>query len=350
MIAIDWKGSSAYTVSGKKSVNLSSYLKSSKIKIISFSEDSSDDSRSHKKIKVFLKDNLSKDILISKDHSITFTALKALGKKIKRPFGLIVFDQHTDIYSYNFNGRSLNKSNVFRHCIYKNLVDHIVFVGIRPSEEALHNVPEVNIPEFDNISAEADRYNGIHAGLDDNISIIPSYKIKTFSDGLKKAFLILKDKGIKNIGIDIDLDCFDSDIIKGVDYTKDFPLRSFSDFIKNDYEKLIKDKPLLKKDIDTLLYYVKENDHERFQKELIIFFDKIKCIASLKDHVEYILWFLSELSQKGISPKIDIKKKLSSLALKEGFDVCYRGITEFEPANDDGKTLKIVNGLIGWMS
>src|SRR3989344_4300162 len=195
-----------------------------------------------------------KDVIISSDHSNSYLLLKKF--KID---GLIVIDQHIDLY----NLEGLNKASVFRRCFEENLVKFIIFVGVRDKE----------IEEFE---LEKDLYN---------IEII---RTDDFNSGVLNALKILKKKGFKDIAIDIDLDAFDSNFIKGVEYCEE-NLKN----VLNDRKKFIED----------------------------------------------------ELNDKGLKVDVNINK-LRKFAIENDLNIVYRHITEFEPEFDDGRTLELVKKLI----
>lgn len=364
IIAIDWKGSSSFigsTQKGKEYISnsdvgllertLQSIVKVDKI----FHSINLNSSNVMKEIERFINNNYQLgDILISKDHLITYFGIKVIRNIIKKPLGLIVIDQHSDICSYRTHGKKLNKANIFRISIDKNLIDYIVFLGIRPSEEALHNIPDVDVPEFDRQFSEKYRKKGIHSTLDSKISIIPSYKFKTLREGIVEALDILKQKGIHHVGLDFDLDAFDSDIIRGVDYTRNFAMAIYNNYLKSNCEQLVKSNSKFKKEINFLLKISEPYDANRvyFESELYKLY-KLLIVGNVPEdlilNTELALWFSSQLSQKGISPILEdnLREILLETMKRNKQNLVYRGITEFEPYNDaNNNTIILINNLI----
>lgn len=166
------------------------------------------------------------DVIISSDHSNSYLLLKKF--KIE---GLIVVDQHIDLYDF----KGLNKASVFRRCFEDGLIKFIIFVGVRDSE--------IDESEFER-----------------ELYYIDIIKTDNFNDGVLKALKMLKKKGFKNIAIDIDLDAFDSDIITGVEYCKE-NLKNVLDDRKKFIENELNDIGLkVDVDVDKLKKFAMEND------------------------------------------------------------------------------------------
>lgn len=194
------------------------------------------------------------NVVLSSDHANSYFLLKEYAVD-----GLVVVDQHIDLWDF----KGFNKSNFFRRCFEEKLIKFIVFVGVRESE----------MEEF---KFEKERFN---------VEIV---KTDDFNEGVLNAFDILKKKGMKNIAIDIDLDAFDSDIIKGVEYCK----------------------------------------------------ENLKNV--LDDRKEYIE---KQLNEKGLNIDFDVEK-LKNSAIENNLNILYWHITEFEPEFDDGKTLELIKEII----
>lgn len=201
------------------------------------------------------KDVQSRDnVFLSSDHINSYFLLKEY-----RIGGLIVVDQHIDLWDLE----GFNKSNVLRRCFEERLINFIVFVGTRRTEREVF--------EFE---------KDIH-----NIEIVKS---KNFNEGVLEAIDILKEKKIKDIAIDIDLDVFDSNIIKGVEYSRDN--------LKNALDK---------------------------RKEFI----------------------KKQLYEDGLDINVDVEK-IRRYAMENHLNIRYLHITEFEPEFDDGETLNLIKELI----
>ena len=221
---------------------------------------------------------LGHDFYISRDHSTTYDLLKKLNKKV----ALIIFDQHMDLWNYKIIGNKLNKANFLRKCFIEGYLDYVVFVGIRNGEKSIYD-GRFLLNKFDRTFTKRLFDEKALNGFEDKIKLINT---KNFSRGLLKAYNFLRKKGFNEIGLDIDLDVFNSNIIRGVEYSKE--------------------------NINNI------NDE------------------NLKKYIGH------ELDRKGISVKIEFNK------LKEkNINLVYKHITEFKPELDvDGKTLKLVKEII----
>lgn len=222
------------------------------------------------------KFSLNYDFYISKDHSISYDLLK----KVKKKVALIIFDQHMDMWSETIIGNELNKSNFIRKAFDENLIEYVVFVGVRKNELASFK-KDLFLDKFDKEFTKNLIVENKFEKYKDKIKII---KTKDFAKGFNKAVKILKNKGFENICLDIDLDVFDSDIIKGVEYTK-----------------------------ENLINVIDESTGRYLE---------------------------NTFSQKGISPKIKFNK------IKKDINLVYKHITEYDPKFDDGKTLNLIKEII----
>jgi len=211
---------------------------------------------------------------ISRDHSTSYDLIK----KINCKPALIIFDQHMDLWDYGIVGKKLNKANFIRKAFEEELLKFVVFVGVRKNEEAIYK-KKLILNKFDrNFIKELRKRNALN-GFEDKIKIL---KTKDFNKGLLKAFKFLKKKGFENICLDIDLDVFDSEIIKGVEYSK----LNLKNVFNENIRKFIK----------------------------------------------------HTLDQKGIS--VNFKK------INKEFNFIYRHITEYKTELDDGRTLRLIKRLL----
>jgi guanidinopropionase len=62
-------------------------------------------------------------LMVGGDHLCTLPVLRAIGKKLGAPFGLILLDSHTDLYPPYFGGRTLTHGNPFRQAIEEGWLD-----------------------------------------------------------------------------------------------------------------------------------------------------------------------------------------------------------------------------------
>ena len=354
ILAVCWKGHSEFDPNSK---SISKETESFKKNIAKIDSDAGhiepkikDGKKSLEMIEKELREKYNENtIMLSMDHAVTYPGLKAA--KIK-DLALIVFDQHMDIYSYRTHGKSLNRANIFRIALDKNLVSKIIFVGTRKSESALFRKVK-GLPKHIEASAARDRNAGIFAGVDDKVEIILSEELDSFEHGLFKALGILKKEGFKNIGIDIDLDVFDSKKILGVEYNDNSATELLGNFLG---KKSLKIPLELKNDIESLKKDIKNNADKRIiQKKALELLSKIKDgrkskVDGLEWALDEFLWYSQQQSEKGVSPRIpgNLREKLNEKLKANGQKLCYRGITEWIPSNDaNSQTDVLVRKLIG---
>lgn len=231
------------------------------------------------------------DVIISKDHLITFFGLRELSAN-RSKFGLIVIDQHLDIYSYQTHGSSLNKCNVLRYCFDRGLMRHFCIVGVRPSEEEGFDDFHSRFISNYRVFTEGKRYGGMEGYL----TIFRTDEIISFEEGVCKAAEEAMRKGCKFIGIDIDLDGFDSNLIQGVQ-------------INDLFIKLVREK------IDST---TAEYLHKQLREKGLEIRDIARQIRGVKKFLAK--WQLS---------------------------LIYKGITEFKPENDlNNKTKELVKEIV----
>lgn len=262
-----------------------------------------------------VQNNWSTDtVVLSNDHVITYGGLKAWRKIYPdKKLGMIVLDWHMDIYSYAFVKEKLSKATLFRNALDEKLVDFIVFVGTRNSEEAIYHPLETKLDDYPEFYTGTLRKLRVFAGLDEKISVIPLRKITGLSQVVADAIGILLNHGCEKFGLDIDLDVFDSNQITGVEYNRTFPKR--------------------------LIEFLK---HRMSEKE------EPPTLAVITDYCDYLRFMNYQIEEGGLKLS-DIDKQLENLQLdfqrkKIRFD--YLGLTEFEPAFDDGKTTELVKKLL----
>ncbi len=253
-------------------------------------------------------------ILLSNDHVVTYAGLKALNKSlVSSKIGLVVLDWHLDIYSHDYVGEYLTKATLFRVALNEGLVSHIVFVGTRPSEESCYRDIDFKIEDFSKKYSQDLRNRNIFAGLENKFSIIPSYQVDSLSKSLRKGIDILIDNGCEYLGVDIDLDVFDSKEILGVEFNKHLVNK-----IKTYNKSRIKEKNNLP--------------------------DKSR-VSEINNYVSFLE---NSVQEQGLSPD-NIYKELSLMyeyAISKKLEFVYKGITEYEPGNDDGTTLDLIKEII----
>ncbi|OGG04229.1 hypothetical protein A2Z33_03705 [Candidatus Gottesmanbacteria bacterium RBG_16_52_11] len=253
-------------------------------------------------------------IVVSNECVMTYAGLLGIRKyRNDKPFGLVVCDQHLDIYAYDYCGTELNKATVIRKSLDDGLVDRVVFIGTRPSEEACYRETDYPIPAHDRQYSAHIREDRILSGHEDKISIIPVYQFGTFSEGAMKAFFLLRALGITDVGLMVDLDSFDSRRIRGVAYNSDYSAE-IQDFIT-----------------------------ERIREK-----SKLPDLPVLKEIIEYLMFMESEISQPGIPPD-NIGQEISivrDFLRSQGMRLLYKGITEYEPSRKDKATKRLLEQIV----
>lgn len=256
-----------------------------------------------------------KTIMISNNHVVTYPALIKINKLFPtKKLGLIVMDWHLDIYSYQYVGERLTKATIFRNAFDEGLVHYIVFIGIRPSEEACYRKTSYKMAKHNREYSDKLREQGILETHKDKISIIPSYRIKSLSTAVIQAFQILKTKKCSSLyGIDFDLDGFNSSEIFGVEFNRDFP------------NKIIN-------------FMNSRINQEKTPPEA----------ERVDDLMNYVLFLKNQLKEEGVTSKNLSQEliKIRQYIRANKIDLIFRGITEYEPSNDKGETVKVVNQLL----
>lgn len=167
-------------------------------------------------------------ICLTMDHSMTYHFLKATRKQYPDArIGLVVLDQHIDLYSASTHGDALNRANVFRLAFEKRLLDAAVFGGIRSIEYAANlKSPNPILDIF--VKKHRQRYHSDINSIIENVLILTAQEIQRDCRILvDKACFYLKNKNIDVICFSVDLDGFDSDEIRGVEYNRSMPFRIF---------------------------------------------------------------------------------------------------------------------------
>ncbi len=231
-------------------------------------------------------------LMVSRDHMMTYYGLQCC-RQPGQDVSLIVLDQHLDIYSYATHGADLNKCNALRFCYDAGLFRNIYFVGIRESEQAefdnFHRMFIQNYSEFTN--------NKKYAGFEDIVHITTAGQVGDLSVCFQEIIEDIKRSGSRYVGVDIDLDCFDTAVIKGVQFNP-------------------------------------------------------QLVAEVRKQIgDYSADFIAEqLAEKGL-PVSDIEQHVYHLCRyihDAGLQLSYRGITEYEPENDfDNSTADTICRIVG---
>lgn len=186
-----------------------------------------------------IRDNIkSNTLVISTDNAVSYAIFRALSEKNRPLRTNIVLDQHMDIYSYRTHGKSLTKANPYRIALDEKLIQHIIFVGTRLLEEAFLN-PYILLGSprhFLDLPYAWFRYRqGQHSGLEKKTDILPVSLHRNFAKAAAEAIRLVENYHLADLlqgvvspysfGLEIDLDVFDSQEIRGVDYGVDLPAR-----------------------------------------------------------------------------------------------------------------------------
>jgi hypothetical protein len=229
--------------------------------------------------------------ILTRDHMMSYFGLLS-AQYDPASFCLIILDQHLDIYSYQTHSGRLNKANSLRFSHDNGLVNRFFIVGVRDSEESeFDDFHRMFIPDY--ASFTQDRK---YAGMDGIVTVVPMRKIEDLGRTLMDIIDQIQLEGYRTVGIDIDLDCFDSTRIKGVQFNETFP-----DLVRERIGDLTAD-------------------------------------------------FISgQLQERGL-PDESIGEAISGTCryIKEkGLELVYRGITEFEPESDgNGLTRETVGTIL----
>lgn len=168
--------------------------------------------------------------VLSTDHSVTYPVIKAIKKRGTTIDAVIVVDQHKDIYGYKTHGSLLSKANPFRILIDEGLIKGVIFVGSRLREEAFLRPFSRGLGFEDRYYALLRYFQKTHSGLRGKVFSIPATETNSLLEGLTRATELAKKMGYGSLGLDIDLDAFDSLAIPGVDYGPNLPVRIRKEF------------------------------------------------------------------------------------------------------------------------
>lgn len=252
-------------------------------------------------------------LFLSTDHAVSEGILHS------RPpvDAVIVVDQHKDIYSYKTHGKELNKANVFRRALDNKRTKFVAFVGTRPSEAALSK-PVPGLAFSSRVAAWFSRRNKIHGGHEDKIKTIPSAEIDSFLEGIRRAAKELQRRGFKRIGLEIDLDAFDSERIKGVDYNS------------------------------KILDRAVEEQEKKFGRSGLKSFLRKTVSPSYWTSRAVNSFLRKQLKEPGINVPGEEELVAARKALSDaGLNLDYVHVTEFKPEHDEnGETTKLVHSLI----
>jgi arginase family enzyme len=251
-------------------------------------------------------------VLVNADHVVSYAGLRSWARGSTARRGLIVVDQHLDAYSYEHTRSILNKANFLRRALDEGLVEAIACVGARAAEQALFDGDASLVPEEHSAYVEREHHHGVFAGLKSKIKLYPAPHY-SLAQGLGAALRELAGRGLGELGIDLDLDAFDSRTIVGVDYNLDWPARA-ARFVAGRIVEKHFPPPL-----DDWLGVLQNITFTRY-----------------------------EISSPGLDPARAAEAVVQTLeqAAGRGLSVPFRALSEFEPAFDDGHTAKLAGGLI----
>lgn len=215
-------------------------------------------------------------IFLSNDHSATY----ALASRQNARLCAIVFDAHLDIYP-TYGGSPLSKASVLRALDERGLLEKIIFVGTRASEELILREHGRKVCGYNREFAKGWREAGTFDGINAKLEVIPADETKSFEDGLEKA---IKKSGNSRVFIDVDLDCFEG--IDGVQYCEKFA---------GDIGKFVKERE------DWAKKNGREIDEERKNEVL-----------------GYAEFSKNQMNEKGVPLKIDAEKTAKMLSTVAG--------------------------------
>ena len=217
---------------------------------------------------------------------------------------IIQFDWHMDLYG---NTDRPCKSNFLRVLDREGLLEHIIFVGTRASEELIfHDHSRPVSPENEQFALKW-RSAGTFDEVRCKVDVIPADSISSFEDGLEKA---IKLAGGKPVGINIDLDVFEG--VQGVQYNSKFA---------DELEKFIRKRE------EWAIAQGREIDPERK--------------AELTEYAEFAR---RQYAERGIPVPTGLETMIA--AMQKSGEFLFFHITEYEDANDSGlATAGICNRL-----
>ncbi len=229
-------------------------------------------------------------VVLTRDHMMTYFGLFS-ARYDPAGFCLIVLDQHMDIYSYQTHGDRLNKANALRFSHDNGLVKRVYIVGVRDSEEReFDDFHMMFVPDYASLFG-----NRKYAGMEGVVRVVPMRQIEDLEETVKGIIDEIRKDGFKTVGLDIDLDGFDSSLIRGVQFNETFPdmvRESISDFSADFISGQLLEKGL--------------------------------PIESIEEQVFGICRYIQE----------------------RGLGLVYRGITEFEPESDSNGLTKETIGKV----
>jgi len=254
----------------------------------------------------------SGSVLVNADHAVSYAGLSAWAKRSRARRGLIVVDQHLDAYSLKHTGSRLNKANFLRYALSEGLVEAVACVGARSAEVAMLEGRADLVPEEHRLYVQREHREGVFGGLAGRATLYPAARFDLAS-GLSAALEHLSGRGIEELGLDLDLDAFDSQSIVGVDYNPDWSSRVLRFVASRIAEKRI---PPALEDWLAVLHNVALTQYE--------------------------------ISEPGLEPQAapDAVRRLLAQAQSRGLTVPLRAVSEFEPAFDDGRTARLAAALI----
>jgi len=250
-------------------------------------------------------------VLVNADHLVSFAGLRAWAMRPPARRGLIVVDQHLDAYSLEHTQSALNKANFLRAALESGWIEALACVGVRAAEVALFEGRPELVPELHRPYVTREHRAGVFGGLGDRVRLYPAAQYD-LDAGLGAALGELADRGVEELGLDLDLDAFDSGRIVGVDYNPDWSRRAL-DFVAG---------RIAAKRIAPALE------------------DWLVVLAN----IAFTRW---EIGQVGLDPAGagSAVARLLTAADQRGLATPFRAISEFEPAYDDGRSAELVGVL-----
>lgn len=165
-----------------------------------------------------------KTILVGPDHAYTEILLKIF-KRLKpdSKIGVVVFDEHIDVYNTKDTNNILGKENVFGKNLVERNIDKIIFIGVSPDHDRnLTGYFAENFTKTD-ILDKIDFYYDVE------------YKNKNFKALLSKSIKKMKEECVSNIIFSIDVDILPEDYT-GFEYSILAPAMSLGKYYKYYYD------------------------------------------------------------------------------------------------------------------
>lgn len=163
-----------------------------------------------------------KTIMIGPDHAYTEVLLRIF-KRLNptSKIGVVVFDEHIDVYDTKDANNILGKENVFGKNLVEGRIDKIIFIGVSPDHD-------------NNLSLFFDSYF-TNTDLFEKIEFYYDIDYKNFKTSLSKAIKKMEEEGITNIIFSVDVDVLPEEYT-GFEYSILAPAMSLAKYYKYYYE------------------------------------------------------------------------------------------------------------------